>query len=426
MSLNLQKPLPPNLISYPIRSAAPSPSLPNLASSRSVRPPLPPPPPPPSRHQSPPRPVPAPTSSAPAPLPRVDPAPSLSHSRRSSDQRVAGDPLPSRNVSKEESIWRYDRDLVASVFTRIRDADEAKYYEILDDLVSPSDRITMNRFVALLVEFGRHDRKSTAFDVGRIMISLLSDATEARLFILRLFRENIMGMARLNIIVRFRFYCFDPIIILDGIFNFYQEEWLEKAVIKFPDDKIMELMKFVATNSQSLPAILEKMRKFDCFKENYIPMPVAKIRDCHVLEFIEKVCKALRVDTPSETHLLEIRVSLEKYVVCYLKGETEIEDFYHLCAKMAIDDDDFRHCVQYLAQVSDPLAKFIAEVKNIPYETVATANPFKPGCKSPVDAELHRFGGGKMTILDDDAAVEEFGKYIADAAHFVAYYHRGS
>ena len=141
---------------------------------------------------------------------------------------------------------------------------------------------------------------------------------------------------------------------------------------------------------------------------------------------MENVCKALKVDTPSETHLLEIRVSMEKFVVCYLKGETEIEDFYHLCAGIAIDDDDFRHCVQYLAQVSDPLARFIAEVRSIPYETVATANMYKPGCKSPVDVELHRFGGGKMTILDDDAAVEDFGSCIADAAHFVAYYHRGS
>lgn len=99
---------------------------------------------------------------------------------------------------------------------------------------------------------------------------------------------------------------------------------MEQAVIKFPEDKIMDLVKFVDINSQPLPEILEEMRKFDCFKENYIPMPVVEIRDSHVLDFIKKVCKALRSIVGQDlliSHLyvdficmLEIRVLLEKYL----------------------------------------------------------------------------------------------------------------
>ena len=173
-------------------------------------------------------------------------------------------------------------------------------------------------------------RRPQMFVVGRIMLTMLQ--RRSRDFVLRLFRENVIGTNRLNIAVRLSYYLFSPMILLEDLFSSrHCADNLEKAVQNFTPQSLQKLLCFVAENSRRPEVVLERMKEVECFRENYeVNIAESRWSEEAVRNFVRFVCEKVGIEVPREAKLLFLRIRLDVELATYARGETEIYDFVQI------------------------------------------------------------------------------------------------
>ena len=141
--------------------------------------------------------------------------------------------------------------------------------EILRGIVAPTEEATACRFLSIIRQFHGHEKRRKLFNVTRAMLSFLP--LESRAFVLRTFKEGILGRDWLNIVVQLRCILFDPIIIASHLFMNGDREALGKAVNNFPVGAVLNILRFLAVNSDQPAKIVERMLAAECFREGFVP-----------------------------------------------------------------------------------------------------------------------------------------------------------
>ena len=422
----------PNLVSYPAPTAVQLPRVGQLETRPTMNFPLP-------SAFAParaPRPFPARAPRpflAPAPRPFLPPGPRpfLPPAPRPALPPAPPGPQPALNsgnadpLSPHEMSRQYDDDLVKKSFTRLMSTGEAGYPAIIERLILPVEAIVVKRFVAVLKLFDRQKSRKKAFSVARVMLQCLAmHGWSARDFVLLLMKSQVIPSSRLNIAVRLKYYTLSPTIFLDDIFNDqHSGANLRKALKNIPPSAVVASLKFLAENSRSPQAVLTAMRGEDAFAEGYV-VDLAKrnFSEKELKFFIKFCCDAIGIKVPPEILPLFLRVRLDKELETFFRGETEPEDFHHICVGISEDKHNLMaYCVEYVGRKSAVLARFMATLQHLPYSPPPGADNFSPSCESA--RAFHEGACGKITVVDDVPAAKELDRRLSDCRYVAILYH---
>ena len=319
----------------------------------------------------------------------------------------------------------YDEDLTKKVFARLLGAEESDFASFLACLVVDDETMVRGRFLAVLKRLGRLKNRQKAYAVARVMMQMLAQRGWSVLdFVLAVMREDTIKTNRLHLATMLNYYTISPSIILADLFNDqHNGDDLTKAANNFPADAVLDLLRFVAVNSRSPKVVLAAMRKEDVFRERY----VVDIRKCRFSEpelavFVRCCCKAIGAEIPVEVEPLFLRIRLDKELEVFFRGETEIEDFYNICVGICKNRDNLMaYCVDYVAPLSNPIAKFMSRMKNIPFVPSETARNYAPICATI--GSFHDLACGKSAIIQDFTTASEFDERLTGCRQLAAYYH---
>ena len=374
---------------------------------------------------SPPRPVPPPPPSPPPPPPRSSLPPPLAGA--ASYPRCLAPPVAigsSGTISSEEWKRRYDEKSVRIAFNRLNNSEEQEFETILGKLTAPNEKTTAERFLSTLKQFeiNKVKKKTKMYAVARAMMNFLP--IEGRAFVLKILEDAALGRNRLNVAVNLRFFCMSPIIILDDLFGDHHVEGvLAAAVDNFPVDEVTDVVRFLAVHSRQPKKILARMRQSDCFKVGYYPrVSESTWKEANVKKFIEFVCGRIGIAIPEEAKRPFLRVRLDRELELYAKGETEVQDFYFICAVISDGDHTvFRHIVEYLKEKSNPLAKFVSEMKCLPFAPDPSASDYVPGCTN--NQTLHSLAVPDASVIQTELSIVEFKEEVMEARHVAVFIH---
>ena len=303
---------------------------------------------------------------------------------------------------------------VYGVSQELHHATEDDFHSILREAKAPTNEAAKWRFFHILTAFKRCEGKKKCFVLAKAMVSLLEE--ESRNFVLLLLNNNMLGVSRLNIVTKLEFYSgISPFLLLDDFFcDQHDPSMLEKAARNLPDDgnmgSVLNVIRFLASNSRNPAIIVEKMRTIDIFRENYsAEIKVGSWRESRVRDFISSVCEKINAPIPDEARFVFLRATIEIEFEAFKKGETEIVDFYQIClVRTGNDEEKFDCCVEYLKDLSNPLSRYFAEVRGLPFTPNPQANDFVPKCRSPYNDKLHGLASNRNTFLNDNCATIEF------------------
>ena len=353
-----------------------------------------------------------PAFSSPSP-PLTEPTP-----RSSAQQPIGSVGQKKKQVlpPKETDPWVY------RIAQELHHTTEDDYYDILRDAKAPTNSSSKWRFFHILKAFNRFETKKQRFVLAKTMVSLLEE--ESRSFVLLLLNNNLLGISRLNIIIKLEFYSgISPFLLLDDFFcDQHSPTMIEKAATNLPDDgnlgSVIDVVRFLASNSRNPAVIIEKMRTIDIFRDNYTTEIQYKLwKESHVRDFIKSVCEKINAPIPNEARFVFLRATIEIEFEAYKKGETEIPDFYQICLVRADNDKEkFECCVEYLKELSNPISHYIAEIRGVPFTPCPKANTFIPKCRLPFNDKLHSLASNRNTFLNDDCATIEFEKCSKESA----------
>ena len=362
--------------------------------------------------------------------------PSTSSSSRTpvSDSRAvpAGHTAAYRNrvglSSKEQSIRDYDARMAMNVYTRLRCADESRHLQILREFEAPTEKMSINRCISVLVHFNEHGGgRWKTIPLARTMMTLFP--TQIRAFIAAIFREKVLGSNRLKIAIELDHFLLSPLILLAELFaNPYNVENVKKAALAFPTSKVMAVVKLLAKNSDNPRALVAEMRKVDCFQENFtVNWDNLKWTAARVREFVEAVCVAVGTEIPVEARPFVLRSRLDKAYASYRADETEIEDLYKICVMISDDDDDeFETIIEYFATRSNPITEFIAKARGKEFIFNPEASVSVPSCAMPAGEKLHSLACPSHTVMRDDDSAEIFERHVKESRHFAVGLHRSA
>ena len=318
---------------------------------------------------------------------------------------------------RDEMIRMYERKTINVAYTQLTGAHECEYAEILRKLSSRDFSITSGRFYGVLEHLrANKKRKSMQYAVARAMLAMCP--VEARILVFSFFEQGLLGNNRLHIAAELHFFYLSPWIILGGIFDSgYDLEDVRKAVSNFPPAAVGRIAKFVAKNSRNPAKILEEMKRADCFQKFDVNIARVIWKEERVRDLIACICETAGIPTPSEFESLRLRIATRKLLDDYELGGTEIQDFFQLCVIITEDDDRlFRECYEIVAESSNPLAKFIADVRGYPFSVSPRASSFLPSCRT--NPALHRLATGRLSVINSRAVAEEFTHSLSRARHY--------
>ena len=367
---------------------------------------------------------PAPVPPRPQPPPRLpSPVPAQPQPHRGSSAIAAGPDGSDRSTSA--IVREYDEKMISIMAARLGRAGRSDFATILEMAQAPKESMMRYRFLETLKALRRNDgERQHMYAVARAMLLLLP--LEARQFVFSVLDEKIFGENRLNAIVRLQFFFVSPMIILDDLFAQQPDTGnVELAARNFPVSAIVDVMKFAAVNSKSVSKIVEKMREKDCFTGNYANAEArSRYSEKRVRDFVASLCANLEIDVPAEARPLFMRLQMDSELESFFKGETEVADFYHLCISCSKDEESlFRFCYDYVAEKSNPLARFLAEMRGYSFSPKPTASDYVPECAKPFNRELHREVSDRTVFINDGSTISEFEKHLDSSRHIAIFYH---
>ena len=332
-----------------------------------------------------------------------------------------------RSVPPRDFDPNFNDHKLKSLFGRLKIAREQYFNDILDNAFHPSEPIMADRFLQILVEFRRHhDERSRMWNVMRAMLTYFS--RDARKFVLRVYEEGVFGNNILNLVVRLNFYSLLPSVILYDIFApQHSSTNLGEAVLNFSDNAVAEILAFVAENVDAPENVIRKMQNCDFFRNFWVDFRCTRWSEKTVKEFIEFVSEKTGIPIPSVALPLFVRVRIDAIMPKFFEGEIELQDFYQMCVAVTMDDERlFRVCLSHVAKQSNSLARYISEIKNIPFFPNPTASNFIPDCKMPFNRALHGLACRKATVINSHSAAVNFEDKIKDSQFIAIHYHRSS
>ena len=311
------------------------------------------------------------------------------------------------------------------VFGRLIGAEESDYVEVLTRLEMNRESFVVDRFFAVLKLLKRQKGRNKSYAIARAMLQILAKrGWSARNFVLRVMKDGAIKCSRLGLLVHLRLYCFSPLMILDDVFcGKHDGASLRKAANNLPESAVVGVLKFVASNSRSPEVVLAKMRAEDVFRENYdVDVAASHFTEPGLKFFIQFVCNAIHISVPPEARPLFLRVRLDTELAAFERGGTEIEDFYRISVGICKEDSELlAYSAAYIAGKSNPLAKFMAEMRGSPFTPSPGASDFAPTCADAKD--FHRSASGLTTVIDDIPSSNEFLDQVDKAHHIAVVYH---
>ena len=376
-----------------------------------------------------PPPAPVPPPSVPLPPPVSTPPPSQLPTSGSILPRPLASPVGTDGPcnSSKKPLWKgdYDDPWILSVVARLRSSQEREYAETLRQLTAPSEETTKQRFFNILKAFAARETKRKSVVLAKAILAFLP--SKARSFVLLVLESGTLGRGRLNVIVKLQFFFVSSVIIYDDLFTDHPDRaTLATAVMNFPVGVIVDNLKFLAANSRRPNIIVDKMRRADCFRGNYLA-DFDQWKESRVKSFIEFICDKIGIPVPDEARFLSLRVDLDRELANFFKGETEVPDFFQICVKLTCNSDEsFRECIDYLAEKSNPLCEFVSEMRGVPFLNNPAASNFIPSCATPFNVSLHELACGSNTFINDEFSVREFQANVDSARHFAVLIRCGS
>ena len=346
---------------------------------------------------------------------RVAPEARLPASMREDDADL---PAPTPRPSDKEIAEAELAKMLNIAYGRLQREEDAKFPEILSSLVVADTAETMKRFRQILGKFRfNHKAKRRMFESAGVMLALLP--MDSRRFMYDMLNNNIFGVNRLIVVVRLQYYLVSPLILLsDLMINQDNRDTLARAIKNFPTNEVEGVVKLLAVNAKDPGTVLAAMKEDPCFSSGF-DVDVGKLvwSDLKIGDMVKFMCETAGVPIPAEARPLFLRCKLEKQVAMWKRNETEIYDFYQICVYLTENDAEmFRHCFEFVKAVSNPLAKFIAQMRGFQFSPAPDASESVPVCGH--NPAMHAMATGKVTVLDDAKSVKEFGVAMAAARHF--------
>ena len=287
-------------------------------------------------------------------------------------------------------------------------------------LIDEDPRKTVDNCLTVLSAFAREarDRHCRAEAVASLLDILDSDARNR--FCARVIATNALQRGRIQALLRLQYAPINPIVLVDFLFSNCDVEELVKAVKMFPQEKVVEILEFVAAHFDEPDVIIARMRRDECF-ESYEPEK-DRCNTRRLRQFFTASIKTLGVDVPYQVSVFYLVANVRSNLASFLRHEMESSDFYAVCEALTRGDARLWNvCVDLVYRECPSLASFVstrAGLVSRPYDDV-----FVPTCEK--NDALHRLPHREYVVIDNDASVEDFQACVRDAYDVFIDFHGG-
>ena len=307
---------------------------------------------------------------------------------------------------------------------RLIHAPESEVFAILDDLSALQQAVTFDRFQTVLRGLKEEAVKRdipmpTNFRPKRFYIiktMLLFLPLRIQDFILFILEETICGGDRLNAVVSIQYFGVTEWIMASVLFDENpNNSAVQRAVVNYPVKSVIIMLKFLAANSARPDVIRERLVREECFRNLFNP-DLTRCTEEKIRDFINLICKRLKIEVPREASDLFARIARVKEIAVFHAGEVEVEDFRQIVLSISDGDDDlYDYCVRYMAPINNPITKSLCQYKGLPFAPSPHADFFVPGCTQPYGPRQHELAHKKSHIFQDLHQINEFKSKLEES-----------
>ena len=179
-----------------------------------------------------------------------------------------------------------ERKAITVAFGILQRAKESPYPEILRELCDDGEIATVNGFLSLLELFNGHKQQKVMFNIAAAMLTLLHRKSDY--FMFTIFKKNLFGASRLNVVKHLQYYSVSPLMILGNLFlNQFSKENVKRAVKNYNARDVTEVVRLVAVNARDPAKVYAQMRKTGCFADGYVDVDRLERSDQKVRDFCQ-------------------------------------------------------------------------------------------------------------------------------------------
>ena len=256
--------------------------------------------------------------------------------------------------------------------------------------------------------------------VAKKLLELFADP-DSREFALQVINSNVLEKGRIHSIHTLDYVDVSVYVFADALFTRTDLRVASLMVPRFPKERVIDLIKFLAVNFEKPAVILAKMQTKDCFESYDLALDPEKWHDWKVKMVVDALCRDIRIESPIECRPLTAAVVLGPCVEAHCRDEVEIDDFINICRNLANNDDDmWEIIVECLDERCPNLANAVAAFRQ-------TGNPqrenFVSKCKEPRNVRFHALPHRDGVMVNNVGIVTRFTRDLRDSEHFAVDFH---